>query len=725
MDKNMKFSTLLVGLVFLLVSLMTGCSDDDKVNPEDTGTGLVELKLDKKIIQFVSAEASSQPLQLTSNVHWTAMSSASWCKLSQKEGDGDTELTVSVTTNSGISSRTAQILISANNYKDTVEVVQFGKNVEYVVYVNDNERVIGDTMRFDCIVGAVNLTVMSNVDFSLKQVNVGWAQLRQLDMEAAYDNAHYYRLELADNSGGERYGTMTFQQKDGKFTKELYFGQREFRSELRINEEQYLGSHFRVAEFLVTSLGVKDWYYEFLDEDGQVITPDWLTNPRKVECTKFKQHVGDRYYLRADCKYNESNEPRSCYLNVYYFENERKISQKAKITQLANNGRASDSLVLMHIVEKNTVPAYGIQLNWSLAIPVTSWEKVKWVHVDGTERINRLALAQVWLAYDFTAEYANLSELVELNVVKNFLTGPVPEEISLCSKLELLHIFDNYNTVLSYTPSGEPSAITAIPGAIFEKCKNLKEVSASVNAIQEIPAEVSRAENLEFLDLSANDIKEVKATDWSALTRLKTLRLSRLETYKGPFFDFIFQMPSLTNVVFMRTNFDGAEIPDRWNELPNLQRLDLTTCHLTGELPKSLAQCPELVEINLAGYGDEYETRPANRFTGTLPAEYGALSKLQVFSVSNNNLTGTIPDSYLNWLNLWNRTNQSFRVLGVFGNRMTGDIPAVIKEHDTWTGKKRDRKDLSGKTVTCSIGDLAPGTFICPQQFGYGFDNCD
>lgn len=723
MDKKFRFTGLILVLVFLLGFGLTSCSDDNNDTPGGI-IGAVELQLDKKILQFVSSDASNQALKVTCNVFWNAKSSSSWCKLSQEAGEGDAELTISVTKNSGMSKRTAQILFSADNaHRDTVEVVQFGQNIEYVLYVNGG-RVEMDTMLLDCIVGKIDLTVMSNVDFELKPQRFNWYELVQLDAMSAYDKSHYYELRLADNTGDARYSSLLFQQQNGKFTDTIYFGQKAFTPELRMNENITMGSHFRVAEFMLTSLGVEDWEYKFVDENGG--QPSWLRNFEIIKCTPFTNHAGQRYYLRGECDNNTTSEARKCRLLVSYDKDGKKVEIESEITQLPWNGRASDSLVLLNIVEKNAVPAYGINLPWNINSSVTGWERTKWLDIDGTQRINKLALSQVWLCYDLTADIGNLDQLVELSMVKNFLSGPIPKEIGYCTKLEALDLFDNYNTVLSYTPSGEASGLTSFPGEIFKGCTNLKRVDVSVNSIEAIPADINLAANLEELNFGSNDVERVEATDWRGLKKLQSLRLVYLKEYKGPFFDFIFQIPSLKSIALSRTDFDGAQLPQEgWEKLPNLEELELATCHLTGTLPRSLAECVKLWKIDFNS-GDGLSNFHKNALTGELPAEYGEkLLNMVHFSVSGNELTGTIPESYVKWLDLWNRTspNKSFGFLVVNDNKMGGSIPEAIINHDTWTGKIRDRVNSEGKTVSCAIGDLNPEKFICPQQ-GPGFDNC-
>jgi hypothetical protein len=87
---------------------------------------------------------------------------------------------------------------------------------------------------------------------------------------------------------------------------------------------------------------------------------------------------------------------------------------------------------------------------------------------------------------------------------------------------------------------------------------------------------------------------------------------------------------------------------------------------------------------------------PLNRFTGTLPPEYGEMNHLRIIEVYNNTLTGTIPDTWwdksatLTMMNVgYNELSGSMpgnrlgdmsmmRSFFINGNRFTGTIPTEV-----------------------------------------------
>lgn len=730
MNRQFNLFNQIAGILILLSMFFVSCSDTE-ANPEEAA-GKITLEVSENTLNFLTNEKGELGLKVSSNVNWTARSSASWCTLSQESGKGDLEIIVSVTANPRMTSRTAEILISAGgNMRDTVDVIQFGKEVEYLLFI-DGERLEGDMLYLDFAVNMMPLSVISNVDFSFSQdkESMNWAILGEIESTMALDKQRNYQLQVADNSANNtRLGHFIFQQQGGKYTDTIYFQQNAFAPQLRVNNNENIGSHFKTFDLMLISMGVDHWTLDFVDLESEtpISRPSWITSEfEKIACTPFEYHVGDRYYLRATCEQNQSPIERKCGLRVSYEVAGKSYSQIIKITQLGWNGQASDSLVLMKLVERNAVPAYGLNVAWNLGTDILNWDKVICTknEADGFYRITRLGLGESWLCYDLTGDIGNLSELKYLTLTKNYLSGPIPSTLKNCTKLEELQLFDNYNDELSYTPSAERSGITELPGEIFTSCPGLRHIDVSVNRIKSIPSELSFAVNLEHLDLGSNDVEAFYAKDFTGLGKLRYLHLGMLRKYRGPFFDFIFDIPSLEQIYFIRTNFDKNSLPDKWESLSNLEILNMANCNLTGALPVSLAQCKNLTQLLLEN-GDKYESAAPNNFVGTLPKEYGELLNLEVLSVANNNITGTIPESYANLFNLWNRTNQKFGTLDVSGNKMSGVIPMVILEHDAWSGLVKERTDKDGHLVTINIADLKPEIFICPQQTGYGFENCN
>ena len=68
------------------------------------------------------------------------------------------------------------------------------------------------------------------------------------------------------------------------------------------------------------------------------------------------------------------------------------------------------------------------------------------------------------------------------------------------------------------------------------------------------------------------------------------------------------------------------------NTNPKLKELNLSSNHLSGQIPIGLGQCIKLQVISLS----------YNEFTGSIPRGIGELVELQRLSLQNNSLTGTL-----------------------------------------------------------------------------------
>ena len=305
--------------------------------------------------------------------------------------------------------------------------------------------------------------------------------------------------------------------------------------------------------------------------------------------------------------------------------------------------------------------------------------------------------------------------VLQINLVLNGLTGPIPSSITQATALQVIRLYSNSIT-------GE------IPAGLFEM-NSLQIIDFNTNLIKgTLPSRISMpsltqlslygnqingdlpstfvAPLLQILELSSNSFSGVLPTSLSGSPHLTDLIVSRnmlsgyfpssysklIKLQKFWSFNNMFDNPSipneyqsLTDMIEVQADSLSGEIPSwigtSWSSLQNLVLIngylngnlpnsicnlqDITGLRLfnnslSGELPNCLCDMEKLVDFEISD----------NHLTGTIPDTFDNCKNMQNFHVSRNNLTGTFPSSLGNMVNL--------AVLDVCNNGLYGTIPNTI-----------------------------------------------
>ena len=148
-------------MLFALPIFFIGCSDDDDTpaNPQ--------LNIDKEQLNFGNTRIS-QPIILTSNLSWTAISDKDWCIVSPMAGTGDATLNVNVEDNTNTDGRTATITIKALNASiiKTIKVIQMSGSPS--ITIDPKVRT------FDSKPSLFDINVLSNVEYEIIMPSDSW-----------------------------------------------------------------------------------------------------------------------------------------------------------------------------------------------------------------------------------------------------------------------------------------------------------------------------------------------------------------------------------------------------------------------------------------------------------------------------------------------------------------------------------------------------------------------
>ncbi|TYH09536.1 hypothetical protein ES288_A07G103700v1 [Gossypium darwinii] len=189
---------------------------------------------------------------------------------------------------------------------------------------------------------------------------------------------------------------------------------------------------------------------------------------------------------------------------------------------------------------------------------------------------------------------------------------------------------------------GRWTSISGEIGTSLLELKHLSHLDLSLNYFEKIPEFIGSLAELTYLNLSDNPLTGFIPYQLGNLSRLQNLVELDLSY-----------------------NYFLSSIPDTFDNMPSLERINFEQTNLEGGIPQTLGNLCTLEELNLQG----------NILSGTLTVAVknlsGYFSKLSVLTLEENRFTGPLPD--LSRLS-------SLRKLYLKGNRFEGPLPLSIGE---------------------------------------------
>ncbi|PWZ45978.1 hypothetical protein Zm00014a_025102 [Zea mays] len=238
------------------------------------------------------------------------------------------------------------------------------------------------------------------------------------------------------------------------------------------------------------------------------------------------------------------------------------------------------------------------------------------------------------------AELENLTYLSNLNLMQNYLTGPVP---SFIGKFPMQYLSLAINPLSGTLPKElgnltdlislyfDSSGFSGPFPSTFSKLKNLKILWASDNDFTgKIPDFIGNLTQLEVLRFQGNSFEGPIPKSLSNLTKLTTLRIGDVVNGSSSL-SFISNLTSLDVLILRNCRISDTLATVNFSNLAGLTLLDLSFNNLTGQIPQSILNLDNLGFLFLGN----------NSLSGSLPdIKSPSLNNLDF---SYNQLSGSFP----------------------------------------------------------------------------------
>ncbi|MED6136547.1 hypothetical protein PIB30_057031 [Stylosanthes scabra] len=327
----------------------------------------------------------------------------------------------------------------------------------------------------------------------------------------------------------------------------------------------------------------------------------------------------------------------------------------------SNNGEGEYMLKLMNAVKPT--PS-----DWSISNHICQWSGVTCNNQTG--RIERLDLSSMSLRGRVPSGINDsLTHLKYLDLSNNYLSGPVPSLANLTFLDSVALQLNNFNSI----PHGCFHALTSLhflslynntkllpwnfPTDLTAHSSQLNVIDlAHTNLMGSVPNISHFFPAMQSIFLSNNNLSSIPEGCFHNLTNLTYLSLSNHTNLTPWTFPELIQSKDLFELNLAATNVMGSLPSEIFQSMPNLQIVDLSNNNLSGILPESRDS-----KINILHLNDQ----KGKGFSGTIDVLSDMYYLSQVW-LQGNSFEGSIPDF---------SSSTALQDLQLAYNRLTGVVP--------------------------------------------------